>query len=83
MPGQDLRVATTSRSMPSLESLAPVLDEKPTGFLDMPRELRDKVYTYLLSTEYNKYYTEEPPLVSSIMKSKPATAFWLITLRSL
>lgn len=60
MPEQSPRVAMSSGSIPSLEPLAPVLTKKPISFLSLPRELRDKVYTYLLSTEYNKHDLEKP-----------------------
>ena len=43
---------------------------KPVGFLSLPRELRDQVYAYLLSTEYNKYEPESPPFVSPILTLK-------------
>lgn len=40
--------------------------KKPVGFLSLPRELRDQVYAYLLSTEYNKHEPEVPPFVRAI-----------------
>lgn len=82
MPEQSPRVAMSSGSIPSLEPLAPVLNKKPISFLSLPRELRDKVYTYLLSTEYNKHNLEKPRFVSSIVNFNSLTAFCLITFRA-
>lgn len=83
MPEQGPRVAASSGSMPSLEPLAPVLNENPTGFLRLPRELRDKVYTYLLSTEYNRHDLEKSHFVSFMVNINSTTAFWLTTFRTL
>lgn len=53
-PKRSPRKATSSGSIPALEPLAPTLIKKPAGFLSLPRELRDQVYAYLLSTEYTR-----------------------------
>ncbi|CAF9942011.1 hypothetical protein IMSHALPRED_003152 [Imshaugia aleurites] len=53
--GSYTEVVTSSGSPPSLEPLALSNSEKPIRLLNLPRELRDKVYAYLLSTEYNKH----------------------------
>ncbi|KAF6233295.1 hypothetical protein HO173_008586 [Letharia columbiana] len=39
-------------SIPYLKPLAPLINEKPANYLRLPRELRDQVYTSLLSTKY-------------------------------
>lgn len=57
--------------MPALEPLAPAMIEKPAGFLSLPRGLRDKVYAYLSSLEYNKQEYMFPWFVSLILSANP------------
>ncbi len=75
MPEQDPRteVVTFTGSKSSLESLAQMTSEKSPNLLTLPREVRDKVYAYLLSTEYNKHEYEKPWRVSPVPKSQPST----------
>ena len=54
----------SSRPKTSLEPPPPLNMSKPATFLSLPRELRDEVYTYLLSTEYNKHEYGEPRFVN-------------------
>ena len=75
MPEQNPRteVVTFPGSKSSLESLAQITGEKPPNLLTLPREVRDKVYAYLLSTEYNRHEYEKPWEVSRIPESQPST----------
>lgn len=77
------KVATSSGLKPFLEPLVPIVDQQPAAFLRLPRELRDQVYAYLLSTEYNKYEYQRPRRVGHTLNSKTLDELRLRVFRTL
>lgn len=61
-----IQPATATSSTPSRHSPATTaLADKSGPFLRAPREVRDQIYRYLLSTKLTKYYDFEPRMASS------------------
>ena len=80
--GIPLAGATSSNPEACTGLLTSAIDNRPTSFLRLPRELRDKVYTYLLSMDHIRKFDKICHQVNSFLNVKLQDRSSLTALRT-